>query len=213
MGTNYYARIIPTKERKDKLKSLIDEDKFDEIKALVNKTYSSPEYDYDEKAYVGGEIHLGKRSGGWKFLWNPNYYKVLKGHMEWEDIEGGKRGHWVDDGFEVAKFYDLTKESIKKFIDREDIVIYDEYGDKQDKEEFWKMALNWVTWKDKDGNEKEAWDGDTYAEWQRENNEKRYNYGKTEYARFLEETGIVLNKENTDFYSDGLRFATSNEFS
>ena len=31
MGTNYYARIIPSKERKEHLKKLIDENKFDEI--------------------------------------------------------------------------------------------------------------------------------------------------------------------------------------
>ena len=31
MGTNYYARIIPSKKRKDYLKKLINEDKFIEI--------------------------------------------------------------------------------------------------------------------------------------------------------------------------------------
>ena len=41
MGTNYYARIIPSKERKEHLKQLIDENKFDEIQKEVNQMYSS----------------------------------------------------------------------------------------------------------------------------------------------------------------------------
>lgn len=210
MGTNYYGRIIPTKERKEHIKELIDINDFDGIKSLVNKTYSSPQYDYDEESFVGGEVHLGKRSGGWKFLWNPNWYKVIKGHSEVEEIsEFSKRYHWVEDGFDVSKYYDLTKESLKKFIDRDDVEIYDEYGEKQDKEEFWDMALSW-------GYDKEniGWDGETYEEWEREQNpnHRTYDY-ETDYSKFLKECGFKLNKYNTDFYSDGLRFATCTEFS
>ena len=40
MGTNYYARIIPSKARKSKLKQAIDEDRFDLIKELYNEMYS-----------------------------------------------------------------------------------------------------------------------------------------------------------------------------
>ena len=80
MGTNYYGRIIPTKERKEQIKQAVDNDEFDEIQSLVSMTYSSPQYYYNNKTFAGGEIHLGKRSGGWKFLWNPNWYNDLKGH-------------------------------------------------------------------------------------------------------------------------------------
>ena len=214
MGTNYFARIIPTKERKDKIKQAIDNNDFDEIRYLVNTTYSSPEYDYNGEGYVGGEIHLGKWSGGWKFLWNPNWYKLLKGHTEWEEFEGGRSGHWVDDGYDVFKYYDLTKKSIKEFIDREDVLIYDEYGELQeDKEEFFNMAVNWVTWKTPDGEETEAWDGVLYAKWQKENGEHYRKYTKTEYCTFLEELGYTMTEEYTDFFSDGLRFATNTCFS
>lgn len=211
MGTNFYARIIPTKERKEKIKEAIDNNDFDEIKSLVNRTYSSPQYYYEENGFVGGEIHLGKRSGGWKFLWNPNWYKLIKGHSEATDVApNAKRYHWVEDGFDVFKYYDLTKESIKQFIDREDIEIYDEYGDKQDKEEFWNMALNWGYDKDNEG-----WDGDTYEEWEKKQNPTRYEprYYETDYSKFLKDCGFNLNKYNTDFYSDGIRFATCTEFS
>ena len=211
MGTNYFARIIPTKERKEKIKQALDDNDFDEIKELVNKTYSSPYYDYQTNTIVGGEIHLGKRSGGWKFLWNPNWYKVLKGHSEVTEVTPNVRTyHWVEHGFEVFKYYELTKESIKNFIDREDVVIYDEYGVQQDKEEFWNMALNWGYKKDGE----EGWDGEAYEEWEMNRNPKyKPITHETDYSKFIEQCGFKTNKYKTDFYSDGLRFATSTDFS
>lgn len=209
MGTNFYARIIPTKERKEKIKQAIDNNDFDEIKSLVDSTYSSPQYYYKESTFVGGEIHLGKRSGGWKFLWNPNWYKLIKGHSEAIDVApNAKSYHWVEDGFDVFKYYNLTKESLKQFIDREDVEIYDEYGDRQDKEEFWKMAIEWGYEK-----EDEGWDGESYEEWEMKQNPnyKPFNH-ETDYSKFLKECGFKLNKYNTDFYSDGIRFATCTEF-
>ena len=208
MGTNFYARIIPTKERKQQIKEAIDNDDFERIKTLVNETYSSPNYLYDSGEYAGGEIHLGKRSGGWKFLWNPNWYKLVKGHIEEQEIPGGKEYHWVKDGFDVFKYYDLTKESLKKFIDREDVVIYDEYDKKQNKDEFFKMAIEWGYDKDNEG-----WDGETYEKWEaKQNTNYTPHVHETEYSKFLEECGIKLRKYKTDFYSDGIRFAAFNEF-
>lgn len=207
MGTNYYARIIPTRERKKQIKKAIDKNDFDEIKHLVNITYSSPEYDYEE-GYTGGEIHLGKRSGGWKFLWNPNWYKIIKGHTEWEEFPGGKSGHWVNDGYDVFKYYDLTKKSIKKFIFRKDIQIYDEYGEKQDKRKFWKMALHWGYDKDDIG-----YDGDAYEKSKNQLDKETRSIHYNEYCKFLESCGLKMSISCTDFYSDGLRFATSTDFS
>lgn len=210
MGTNYFARIIPTRERKEKIKQAIDNNDFDEIIELVNKTYSSPQYDYQTDTFVGGEIHLGKRSCGWKFLWNPNWYKLIKGHSEVTEVTpNAKSWHWVEDGFDVFKYYELTKESIKNFIDREDVVIYDEYGEQQDKEEFWNMALNWGYEKGREG-----WDGETYEEFaKKENPNYKPIRHETDYSKFIEQCGFKTNKYKTDFYSDGLRFATCTDFS
>lgn len=211
MGTNYYARILPTRKRKEEIKKAIDDNDFNKIEHLVNKTYGKPHYDYDdEKQYAGGEIHLGKRSCGWKFLWNPNWYKVLKGHSEKTDNSDGSYSyHWVDDGYDVFKYYDLTKVSIKSFIDREDVEIYDEYNEKQDKEEFYKMAMNWGYDKDNEG-----FDGDSYEEFEQKQNPnyRTINY-ESNYSRFINELGFKTNKYNTDFYSDGIRFSTCTEFS
>lgn len=210
MGTNYYARILPSKERKNEIKKAIDDNDFNKIKQLIDKTYGSPYYDIDEGSFSGGVVHLGKRSIGWKFLWNPNWYKKTKGHIE-EKVNGNgsKSIHWVCDGYDVFKYYDLTKESIKAFINREDVEIYNEYDEKQDKKEFYEMAMNWGYDKDNEG-----WDGDSYEEFEKKQN-SRYtpmDY-KTEYCDFLTELGFKLNKYNTDFYSDGIRFSTSTEFS
>ena len=68
MGTNYYARILPDKKKKKYLKKLIDENQFFKIQEVVQEMYGeSGEY------IPGAVIHLGKRSSGWKFLFNPNY--------------------------------------------------------------------------------------------------------------------------------------------
>ena len=95
MGTNFEARIIPTKERKKELHDAIESDDFSLIKKLVNEMYGSIDRD-DDGDIVGGIVHLGKRSGGWKFLWNPNVAVVRNGHSEWVDNPDGSRSsRWI----------------------------------------------------------------------------------------------------------------------
>ena len=209
MGTNFYARIIPTKKRKDELKQMIDNNDFKNIIEEISKTYGKYEYPYSDE--IAGEIHLGKRSGGWKFLWNPNIYLVRNGHCEWiENKGGGKSSKWIDEPDTAKYIYPLTKKGIKSFIDRDDVEIYDEYGEKQDKEEFFEMALDWVTW-----NNREAWDSKTYAEYEKSKN-PNYREFKChgEYIDLLKSEGFeMISDANHDFYSDGLRFSTSTDFS
>lgn len=200
MGTNYYARVIPTKKRKQELCDLINKSSdFEDIINEINKTYGNFEY------YVkpsGGVIHLGKRSAGWKFLWNPNIWIEHTGHME-----GGK---YIPDPPITYEIYPLTKEGIKNFIDREDIEIYDEYGEFQDKEEFFDMAINWTTWR-----EREAWDSKSYEEYELlQNSNYRPYICSGEYIDILKSKGYkMISDTNSDFYSDGLRFSTNNQFS
>jgi len=210
MGTNFVARIIPTKKRKSELCELLNQEDFYTIQEEVNKTFGHFKLDYDGNP-IGGEVHLGKRSGGWKFLWNPNIYIVRHGHSEWTYNENGSRsGRWITEPNTAFYLYPLTKEGIKSFIDREDVVIYDEYGKKQDKEEFFDEAINWVTWQGR-----EAWDSKSYTEWERNKNPNWKVYHCTgEYIDLLKSEGFeMISEDNSDFYSDGLRFATSTEFS
>lgn len=197
MGTNYYARIIPKEEDIKKLHELIDLNDFRAIREKTCELYErfGP---YSADAEPTGYIHLGKRSGGWKFLWNPNLYTIRNGH--YSEIEPNHFIYVIDP--DTAYYlYPLTKEGIKSFIDREDIEIFNEYNEKEDKEEFFEMALNW---------DKESWDSDSYH--LAFPDEKVWNC-KNEYTDFLESLGYKLSKNKSDFYSDGLRFAGFTEFS
>lgn len=172
MGTNYFARIIPTKKRKQELIQAIEADDFHIITDLTQELYGHRDQYND-----GGEIHLGKSSAGWKFLWNSNIHRI-----------------WRNTGYEIHYVYPLTKKGITDFVMREDVQIYDEYGDKQDKKEFLNFAFN-----------KEGLDGTTY-----------YAEHPAETIYHSEEESMFRNLGYTvecyDFYSDGLRFSTSTWF-
>ena len=188
MGTNYYARIIPSKARKSKLKQAIDEDRFDLIKELYNEMYSKSN-EYEE----GSIIHLGKRSAGWKFLFNPNY----------------------------ERYYKLTKKSLMEFLSRPDIIIYDEYyntniikysddPDKNDSlwtpQQFMDMSTHW-------GYDNNAWDGESYEKWELDGNPTYCGYKicGDSHEKVWKEKGY--NPSYYNFYSDGLRWSTCCEFS
>ena len=199
MGTNFYAHIIPTKKRQEEIKEALDKGSFREITQLVNSTYGNySEWDGRAEIEPYGIIHLGKRSGGWKFLWNPNTYVVRHGHYD-------ENRNWIQDPDTGYYLYPLTKKGIKAFIDREDVEIYDEYGNIQDKEKFFKEAISWTTWKGK-----EAWDSDSHH---RDNPDERIYVCGNELVKYLLSEGYSLSEDRSDFYSDGLRFSTSTDFS
>ena len=182
MGTNYYARILPTKERKEKLKKLIDEDKFHDVEEQFRELY------------VDTEIHLGKRSAGWKFLFNPNY----------------------------EKYYPLTKEGLLNFLKQDNIIIYNEYfkcnngkyeySDDPDSaseeylwtpEQFMEMAINWGNNPDKPG-----WSGREYEEWEQSEHGRRPQYlmyGDS-HEQFWKDRGY--NPEDYNFFNDAMWWST-----
>lgn len=187
MGTNYYARILPTKERKEKLKKLIDEDKLDEIANLY------------QELYVDSEIHLGKRSAGWRFLFNPNY----------------------------EKYYPLTKEGLLNFLKQNNIIIYNEYFKDNDgkyeysddpdsaseeylwtPEQFMKMAINWGNNPNNPG-----WSGREYEEWEksRGNSLCTYIIYGDSHEDYWRKRGY--NPEYYNFFNDGMRWSTCCDFS
>lgn len=193
MGTNYYIKQKPLIQDVNLLTSLIKDTldnqnvDYQEIKDLVSELY-------DERTPFnlnGRVIHLGKNSAGWKFLWNPNIVEIPK-------------SNYVNGKFVVVspiydKVYELTKESIREFVMRPGNILVDEYGDIQDKEEFLEWAFN-----------KEGLDSESYAE--KYNDEPRYP--ETERQKMWKDLGFTFNSiYQHDFYSDGLRFSTSVEFS
>ena len=119
MGMNFYAKKITNKETKQRLTNIIKDDMptKQELYELINngsiedvseKLYElwnnfSTTYDKENKS-----IHLGKRSGGWQFLWQ----------------------------FHDGKFYSDNLNSIKEFLNNPDYQIVDECGDVFTTEEF-----------------------------------------------------------------------------
>lgn len=196
MGCNYYARIIPSKERKKELYDAIEANDFHLIKQLTAEMYGALDKDCDNNL-IGGEVHLGKASVGWKFLWDPNVYVVRKGHMK--DVNGQRI--YIPDPDTPLYLYPLTKQGLHDFIFRDDVLIYDEYDELQDKKVFWEMALELG---------QTGWDAVDY-----EKNNFRHIYPVTgELTDLLEAEGYKFTSfSNSDFYSDGLRFAGYIDFS
>lgn len=101
MGTNFYCRKIDRKHRKMFSKDLsalnehillnIDNP---EVNLLEEVNRFISDYRDFEK-----EIHLGKRSYGWQFLWD----------------------------YHDGKYFNSNLDSIKEFLSQDGIIIYDEY--------------------------------------------------------------------------------------
>lgn len=200
MGTNFYAQIKPTKAQKEALKAAIDNDEFNNIQDMVHELYGEVAYDYG--TYDGGKIHLGKRSYGWTFLWNPNQYKVADGIIvETVNEMANVKKEYVSH-YKLRNFYDLNKESIKGFVCRDDVTILNEYGEVIPNDEFFQMALSW--------GQEDGLDYDKYCEKNCDTYGTTYD---TQYKMWLRSLGYTLNRQEEDFYSDGLRFATTTEFS
>ena len=191
MGTNFYARIIPREEDKQKLIDAINNNQYDVIENLTSELYGRR----NDYSGIGNEIHLGKRSGGWKFLWNPNVIKV------WDSEACDYAYNYV---------YPLTKEGITNFVMREDVIITDEYGETFSAEDFLEMAFSW--------GEPDGYTGKTYEESHKEESGYRNYYWSKKYQRSMHsendemwfDLGYIV--EYYDFESDGLRFATSVNF-
>lgn len=191
MSTNYYARIIPKEEDKQKLLDAINKNKYNIIEDLTSELYGKR----NEYTRKGNVIHLGKRSCGWKFLWNSNVIQYCDGHIDEETKE-------YISTYKFDTIYPLTKQGIADFVMRNDVLIYDEYNVPQDKIEFLNMAFDW-----------EQPDGLTSKEYQ-EN--PKYNAGRyylidEREAKKWKDFGVKV--EYYDFESDGLRFSTSINFS
>lgn len=65
MGTNYYGRKIPTAKDKQLMKELIEQEKWDELQNSIPV-----------------DVHIGKQSSGWKFIFNHNDWKYFDDESE-----------------------------------------------------------------------------------------------------------------------------------
>lgn len=106
MGTNFYIKI-PIKARSNVLQ--FAEKLIDLLKSNKANKYNVADLCYEiQESFKDQYIHLGKRSAGWAFCWDLN----------------------------EMKFYEPTLESIRKFIDDNNAIIVDEYGEKFNWDQF-----------------------------------------------------------------------------
>lgn len=207
MGTNFYLRVIPTQERKDALKKAINNNAYAEINALTQRMYGELDNSWIDDNPQFGYLHLGKRSGGWRFLWNPHLYRRAK----------------IDDegkffGYEYYTLFDLSVKGITKYLKSFDnAYITSEYGLYQPEldvdegmmsvDEFMYIALNW----DKEYTFENQYDRMDEIE---KNTNRRYSSLPVEAFNMLEDKYKKVKQGYAgDFWIGNLRFANTNEFS
>lgn len=112
MGTNYYAKPKVTKELKSKMVAAIESNDFKEVGRLLPS-----------------EIHIGKSSAGWRFLFNHNGWEYFK------DIESMKdflMNCQIVDEYEMEisneDFWQLVKEKENDIDGMEYYTNWDKYN-------------------------------------------------------------------------------------
>lgn len=93
MGTNFYLKRKLTKKQKEDIIDIINSD--GDYDVVVSKLYDIR------------PIHIGKRSYGWKFLWNANDFKFFKPTKESliEFLKSGQIINEYDDEFTFDQFW------------------------------------------------------------------------------------------------------------
>lgn len=147
MGTNFYKVLKPkyTKKQKAEITKKINE-QTKKLKEYFNDNNYIDRYDIEDYFEMLNElqpvrVHLGKRSGGWQFLWNHNN----------------------------EKYYKKTLQSIKEFLDEDNGFIVDEYGERFTTEQFLNEEIGEAMYNDPDrfinGSQYDDKQGKKYSAW------------------------------------------------
>lgn len=184
MSINYFARILPTKERINALHEAVslsaEGENWASLITVLKQTYC-----LNTPWNNGGSIHLGKRSAGRKFLWNSNIREKV---VEWSEDYAPLK-------YDYEYLYPLTHEGITNFIMREGVIIVNEYEEVQDKKKFLDMAFNW--------------DGITNKDWHTMYPKEKVYIDK-EDAELIKRAGYT--PQYNEFINDDLLFSTALEF-
>lgn len=140
------------------------------IKGKICELIETDRYDEAKKLFDDNyeKIHIGKSSFGWKFIFDYNHFK----------------------------YYDLNRKSINDFLCRNDVKLYDEYGEQVSIDDFWGLV----------DSKKDGYDNISF-------------YKDSDTLPFLLFEELIpddlkeYNVEAYEFYSDDLRFASTTDFS
>lgn len=191
MGTNFYAKRKVPDDTLQAIKRTVDimlQPATDQVRLLNMEVLKELCY----RTLENSDIHLGKRSAGWQFLWDHN------------------------DG----KFYHLSLKGIHRFVKEEcGNVVYDEYGDVYSWEDFIKEEIGYCLYQGEKYWNGEAYNrwvlSDDVDEFNNSESMKRI---AREYLNEPKKVITICDKEYEtychDFTTkDGLRFASSTDFS
>ena len=98
MGTNFYLRQKLSQDQRKEINKALDNGDFTKARELLPK-----------------DIHIGKRSGGWKFLWDHNYFQYYKPSKE-SLIEWLKSGQIIDEYCDEFTFDQFWNKEIANFL-------------------------------------------------------------------------------------------------
>lgn len=168
---NYYAYKAPKIENKYAL-----------IESIINDNPINIQDCYREYI-VNNLIHLGKKSAGWRFIWNPHY--SLCGN----DVE--------------FPYYEPTKSSIENFLfnSGEYIAIFDEDGKQILGSLFLKLAFD-----------SEGLTTTEYYKGISSQIQSNYDQGILNHVTDAITDKINLSVGNFEFSNDGLIFSSTTEF-
>ena len=135
MSTNYYLKRIPTKEEIAQCHKLLDERKIEDDDVL-NEEYGTP---YLEAILekITEKIHIGKKSCGWRFLFQIHkdlYNKSIQSCIEFLKIQT-ETGAWrlIDEygkTLSIEDFESLVRDSL-------DQMTIEDYYEKYPEEKRW----------------------------------------------------------------------------
>lgn len=217
MGTNFYLRTLPVKYKQNALIKAIQTNDFDVINKLKSSMYDTiPDYPDKEDLSNFGYLHLGKRSGGWRFLWNPHVYRFIKnvdGKYVPEFVQlypFTKKGitnylHSFTDAYVVSEYALHDKPMLAKVPKNESELVKDEkylqlYEDlgQWSIDGFLQMAFNWGKEYTPDNQyANQSYIFTSYPEWD--------SYIRNKYKNII--------TTHADYWNDNLRFASTNNFS
>lgn len=120
MGTNFYAQHIPTEDEYAKMELALVDRQLDKLQELIDNA---------KKRY-----HIGKRAGGWQFLFCP--------HIK-------TRKNFPNSG-EIVSPWEDTLESIKEYLSRDDVKIVNDYGEEFTVDQFFNEEIGYCLYHNKD---------------------------------------------------------------
>ena len=135
MGTNYYLKRIPTKEEIEQCHKLLDEGKIEESD-VFKEEYGTP-YLLSVLEKITEEIHIGKKSCGWRFLFHIHqdlYAKSIEACLKYIESQTST-GIWrlMDEYGETIPIVDFEK-MVRESLDQMTI---EDYYEKHPEERRW----------------------------------------------------------------------------